>query len=67
MKIKGYSYDTKWSQEDHAYVGTVAEFPSLSWVDGSPKRAFAGIRLLTKDVVKDMVEAGESLPIVNKH
>jgi predicted HicB family RNase H-like nuclease len=57
-----YSYRVGWSPEDDAYVGTVIEFPSLSWVDADRTTAFAGIQRLVADVVADMVAEGETPP-----
>lgn len=37
-----YTYRVIWSEEDEEYVGLCAEFPSLSWLDGTPE---AGVSL----------------------
>ncbi len=39
-----YVYRVMWSEEDGEYVGLCAEFPSLSHLDDTPEKAFAGIR-----------------------
>jgi len=52
----------RWSAEDEAYIGTVAEMPSLSWVDGEQVSAFEGIRALAAGVLDDMLVNGEILP-----
>lgn len=39
-------YHVSWSAEDREYVGTCAEFPSLSWLAEDELSAFAGIRRL---------------------
>lgn len=57
-----YSYRTHWSIEDEAYVGTVTEFPSLSWADADLTAAFHGIRSLVAEVVAAMRASGERLP-----
>lgn len=57
-----YVYRVHWSAEDGAYVGTVAELPSLSWVADGQVEAFEGIRQLACDVVHDMQGSGEVLP-----
>lgn len=57
-----YTYRVRWSNEDHAYVGTVAELASLSWIADTQSEAFAGIRALVDDVLADMAETGESAP-----
>jgi predicted HicB family RNase H-like nuclease len=51
-----------WSEDDNEYVGLCAEFPSLSWLAGSPEAALKGIRKVLADVVKDMEESGETIP-----
>jgi predicted HicB family RNase H-like nuclease len=43
-------------------VGLCVEFPSLSWLAETPEDALAGIRRLTRDVVRDMKAAGEPIP-----
>lgn len=57
-----YTYRVRWSGEDTAFVGTVAEFPSLSWAEESQSSAFEGIRTLVADVLEDMAEQGETAP-----
>jgi predicted RNase H-like HicB family nuclease len=47
----GYTYKVEWSEEDGEYVGTVEEFPGLSWVDDSPTKTLAGIRRITEECV----------------
>ncbi|MFV2197382.1 hypothetical protein [Nocardiopsis sp. LOL_012] len=54
-----YAYRVRWSSEDGAYLGTVAEFPSLSWLADDRAGAFEGIQRLTADVVEDMRASGE--------
>lgn len=61
-KAEDYTYRVFWSDEDGEYVGTVAEFPSLSHLDPDQKRAFAGIVELVDYVLKDMDECGERPP-----
>ncbi len=61
-KIDPYTYRVSWSEEDHEFVGTCAEFPSLSWLDSSPERALAGIRKVVAGCIRDMKKSGEALP-----
>lgn len=49
-----YSYRVQWSEEDGEYVGTVTEFPGLSWLDESPVDTFIGIQNVIKECVEDM-------------
>lgn len=62
MNTDHYTYRVRWSSEDEAFVGTVAEFPSLSWVAGEQGEAFQGIRVLVADVLEGMRGSGESVP-----
>lgn len=57
-----YTYRVRWSAEDSAFVGTVAEFGSLSWLADSQDEAFRGIRALVADVLDDMQATGEVAP-----
>lgn len=57
-----YAYRVIWSPEDDAYIGTTAEWPSLSWADDTPAAAFAGIQRLVGDVLTEMGESGETPP-----
>lgn len=57
-----YTYRVTWSEDDQEYVGLCAEFPSLSWLTGSPEAALRGIRRVVADVVAEMTEAGETVP-----
>jgi predicted HicB family RNase H-like nuclease len=69
MKTDHYTYRVTWSAEDAEYVGLCVEFPSLSWLAATPETALAGIRKLTKDVVRDMEAVGEQIPkpLAEKH
>ena len=57
-----YTYQTFWSEEDGEYVSTVAEFPSLSWLDEDALRSSAGLRALVAEVIADMQQTGELVP-----
>jgi predicted HicB family RNase H-like nuclease len=58
-----YTYRIMWSEEDQEYVGLCAEFPSLSNLDSKPINAMQGIMKLVADVVEDMLQQGETLPL----
>jgi len=62
MNIDHYTYRVTWSVEDQAHVGLCAEFPSLSWLAGTPEEALQGIRQVVADCVVDMAQAGEPVP-----
>lgn len=61
-KADHYTYRVRWSTEDSAFIGTVAELPSLSWVAQTQNGAFDGIRDLVGSVLDDMVSSGETPP-----
>jgi predicted HicB family RNase H-like nuclease len=62
LKDDRYTYRVTWSEDDNEYAGLCAEFPSLSWLAGTPEAALRGIRNLVAEVVKDMQETGEPTP-----
>jgi len=62
LKNDRYTYRVTWSEDDHAYVGLCAEFPSLSWLALTPETTLKGIRKLVAEVVNDMETARESVP-----
>ena len=68
LKNDHYTYRVTWSEEDNEYVGLCVEFPSLSWLSTTPESALKGIRNTVAEVIKDMKENGEEipLPIANK-
>lgn len=57
-----YTYRVTWSPEDDSYVATVAELPSLSWLDDDQREALNGIVKLVHDVVDDLETEGEPVP-----
>lgn len=59
---KQYTYRVRWSKEDHEYLATVAEFPSLSWLDDDQFEALNGLINLVEDIIDDMVDSGEAVP-----
>lgn len=62
MDINKYTYQISWSEEDQEYVATVAEFPSLSWLDADRRQAERGLLDLVTEVVEDMEASGEAVP-----
>ena len=69
LKNDHYTYRITWSEDGNEYVGLCAEFPSLSWLAGTPEAALRGIRKVVADVIEDMQKSGEAIPepIANKH
>lgn len=57
-----YTYRVLWSDEDQEYLGLVAEFPSLSWLDSSQGCALNGIVKLVGEVLEDMRKSKETPP-----
>lgn len=62
MNIRHYTYRVTWSPEDNEYVGLCAEFPSVSWLAGSPDLALNGVQQVVADMVADMQKNGETVP-----
>ncbi|MFC6287135.1 type II toxin-antitoxin system HicB family antitoxin [Nocardioides sp. GCM10027113] len=52
-----------WSAEDSGYVATCLEFPSLSWLEESRGDAIDGLERLITEVVADMEDNGEKVPV----
>lgn len=69
MSADHYTYRVTWSPEDAEHVGLCAEFPSLSWLAGSPEAALAGVRGLVAEVTAELAAAGEPIPraLAEKH
>ena len=59
---KHYTYRVQWSEEDGEYLATVAEFPSLSWLETDMEAALSGLVGLVSDVLEDMEARGEKIP-----
>src|SRR5699024_8948291 len=57
-----YTYGVHWSPETQEHVGTVAEFPSMSWLDSDPRAALDGIQNLVAEVLAEMSQAREEPP-----
>jgi predicted HicB family RNase H-like nuclease len=63
LKNDHYTYRVTWSEDDQEYVGLCAEFPSLSWLAKTPESALKGIRNVVSEVIKDMKQNSEEIPI----
>lgn len=57
-----YLYRVTWSEEDGEFVATCVEFPSLSWLAGTPEDALRGLRDLVTEVIADLDGADEEAP-----
>lgn len=62
MSVDHYTFRVTWSPEDGEHVGLCSEFPSLSWLAGTPESALKGIRRLVAEAVADMQASGEPVP-----
>jgi predicted HicB family RNase H-like nuclease len=62
LKNDRYSYRVIWSDKDEEYLGLCAEFPSLSWLAGTPEAALKGIRRIVAEGIKIMEADGDSIP-----
>ena len=63
LKNDRYAYRVIWSDKDDAYLGLCAEFPSLSWLAGTPEAALKGIRRVVAEGIKIMEADGDSIPV----
>lgn len=61
-EVTHYAYRVDWSAEDAAFVATVVEFPSLSWVADDQAGALEGLRELVEAVVADLEREGSAVP-----
>ena len=62
LKNDRYAYRVIWSANDDEYLGLCAEFPSLSWLAGTPEAALKGIRRVVAEGIKIMEADGDSIP-----
>ena len=65
-KPEDYAYRVFWSQQDDAYIATVAEFPSLSCVEETQADAFFGIVAVVGTLIFCSLVAGILLLCSNK-
>ena len=57
-----YTYRVEWSEEDQEFVGTVAEFPSLSCLADSSLEALSGIQQVVLQTIGILEEEGKPVP-----
>lgn len=62
LVIGSDNVSVSWSVEDHEFVATYAEFPSLSWLAASQVEAIQGLEAMLRDVIADMRAEGEEVP-----
>lgn len=61
-EARRYDCRAQWSAPDEAFIGTVSEFRSLSWVAGTQDEALAGIRSLLAATLGELTDNGEVAP-----
>ncbi len=57
-----YAYRVIWSDKDAKYLGLCAEFPSLSWLAGTPEAALKGIRRVVAEGTNILEADGDLIP-----
>ena len=57
-----YTYRVEWSEEDQEFVGTVAEFPSLSCLADDSLEALSGIQQVVLQAIDILEEEGKPVP-----
>ena len=62
LKNDRYAYRVIWSNSDQSYVGLCTEFPTLSWLAGTPEAALKGIRRVVAEGIKIMEADGDEIP-----
>lgn len=65
--ISKYTYRVTWSEPDQEFVATVAELPSLSWLESDPEKALKGLMSLMNEVLADMDPEEIPQPIATRH
>lgn len=61
-RAEEYTYRVFYSEEDNAFVASVAEFPSLSDVEDTQADALGSIVALVRDVLSDMEQEHAAPP-----
>jgi predicted HicB family RNase H-like nuclease len=60
-RAEDYYYNVAWSDEDEAFIGRVAEFPSLAAHGSTPQKALEEILLAVAGALEDLHESGEAM------
>ena len=63
LEFEKYTYRVMWSEEDEEFVGSCAEFPSLSWLAPTAEKSLQGIRTVVKECIRDMAQGDEAIPL----
>ena len=62
MSADRYTYEAAWSDEEHAYVARVKEFPSLEARGDSRGGALRALKSVVYAVAKDLADSGAERP-----
>ncbi|WP_367582303.1 hypothetical protein [Tsukamurella tyrosinosolvens] len=58
-----YTYRVDWDDDSFSFRATVDEFPSLSWIDASLQVAVDCLRGVVAEVLEDMMNELEEIPV----
>ncbi len=62
FRPEDYSYNLAWSDEDKAFIGRVAEFPSLAAHGKTQEAALQDTRTVVRFVLEDLAASHEPIP-----
>lgn len=62
VRAEEYSYTVAWSEGDEAFIGRVAEFPSLAAHGRTQEKALREVRSVVEFVLEELAESGEPIP-----
>ena len=62
MSFAQYTYEAVWSEEEHAYVARVREFPGLEARAGSRGGALRALKGVVYAVAKELADSGGGTP-----
>ena len=63
FKAEDYHYSVAWSEEDGAFIGRVAEFPSLAAHGPTLQKGLEETIAVVEGTLEDLAESGETMPV----
>jgi predicted HicB family RNase H-like nuclease len=63
FKAEDYYYSVAWSEEDEAFIGRVAEFPSLAAHGPTLQKGLRETIAVVEGTLEDLGESGETMPV----
>jgi predicted HicB family RNase H-like nuclease len=63
FKAEDYFYSVVWSEEDEAFIGRVAEFPSLAAHGPTLQKGLRETIVVVEGTLEDLAESGEAMPV----